>query len=154
MVSIDMVTSHVETLIERLTGSKDRVKADADGDYPLRYRNAAYFVRVAKPQKPVVQVFSVAVADVDVSVGLVHALNEINSDLSFCRTFWVRGQVLFESEHLGETIGEADFNECVQNVAAASDYFGPRLAERFGGRLLFEESKEPEYQPQNTGFYL
>lgn len=154
MVSLEMVRSHVETLIERLTDSPNKATVDDDGDYPLQYRKAKYYVRVAKPQKPVVQVFSVAVADVELSDGLARALNEINCDLSFCRTFWVRGQVLFESEHLGESIGESDFNECVQNVAAASDYFGPRLAEGFGGQLVFEESKEPDYQPPLTGLYL
>ena len=40
-VSAEMVTSHVETLIERLTGVK-KAEPDADGDYPIRYRSALY----------------------------------------------------------------------------------------------------------------
>lgn len=153
MASLEMVTSHVETLIERLTGA-DKAKADADGDYPLRYRNAEYFVRVANPAKPVVQVFSAAVDDIELTDALARDLNEINSRLHFCRTFWVGSQVLFEAEHLGSSISELDFNECVQNVASASDHFGPQLAEKHGGRLRYEQSKDEDYQPPLTRLYL
>lgn len=142
--SADMVTSHVETLIERLTGV-GKVKVDADGDYPIRYRSALYFVRVAPARRPVVQIFSVAVNGIQFTDALARDLNEINARLHFCRTFWVRGQVLVEAEHLGSTLTEADFHECALHVAEATDAFAKGLAERHGGRLAFEESKEPEY---------
>ena len=112
-VSPEMVTSHVETLIERLTGI-DKVRPDHDGDYPISYRSALYFVRVVQPERPVVQVFSVAVDDIPLTAALTRDLNEINSKLHFCRTFWVLGQVLVEAEHLGATLSEADFEVCLQ----------------------------------------
>lgn len=143
-VSPDMVTSHVETLIERLTGA-EKVKVDPDGDYPIRYRNALYFVRVVPARKPVVQVFSVAVDGTQFTDALARDLNEINARLHFCRTFWVRGQVLVEAEHLGASLTEADFHECTRHVAEATDAFAKGLAERHGGRLAFDESKQPEY---------
>jgi len=142
--SADMVTSHVETLIERLTGV-EKAKTDTDGDYPIRYRSALYFVRVVPAREPVVQIFSVAVNGIQFTDALARDLNEINARLHFCRTFWVRGQVLVESEHLGPSLTEADFHECALHVAEATDAFAKRLAERHGGRLAFEESKEAEY---------
>ena len=142
--SADMVTSHVETLIKRLTGAEE-VTVDPDGDYPIRYRNALYFVRVVPAWKPVVQIFSIAVDGIQFTEALARDLNEINAGLHFCRTFWVRGQVLVESEHLGPSLTEADFHECALHVAEATDAFAESLAERHGGRLAFEESKEPEY---------
>ena len=142
--SADMVTSHVETLIERLTGV-EKAKTDADGDYPIRYRSALYFVRVVPAWKPVVQVFSVAVDGIQFTDALARDLNEINARLHFCRAFWVRDQALVEAEHLGSSLTEADFHECALHVAEATDTFAKRLAERHGGRLAFEESKEAEY---------
>ena len=144
--SADMVTSHVETLIERLTGV-GKAQADADGDYPIRYRSALYYVRVVHAWKPVVQVFSVAVDRIQFTDALARELNEINTHLYFCRTFWVGGQVLVEEEPLGPSLAEADFHECALRVAEATDTFAKGLAERHGGRLAFDESKTPEYAP-------
>lgn len=155
-VSADMVISHVETLIEQLTGTAKAIP-DADGDYPIRYRNALYYIRITRGPIPVIQVFSIAVDEADLTDALVHDLNEINAQLHFCRAFWVRGQVLFESEHLGASVTGADFNECALSVAEATDQFARGLAERHEGRLAFEESKEPEYRSaadDNIGMYL
>ncbi len=144
--SADMVTSHVQTLIKRLTGA-DKVTVDPDGDYPIRYRSALYFVRVVPAWKPVVQIFSIAVDGIPLTDALARDLNEMNARLHFCRMFWVRGQVLVESELLGPSLTEADFHECALHVAEASDEFAKMLAERHGGRLAFEESKQPGYLP-------
>jgi T3SS (YopN, CesT) and YbjN peptide-binding chaperone 1 len=144
--SADMVASHVETLIERLTGA-EKAKVDPDGDYPISYRNALFFARVVPAWKPVVQIFSVAVDGIEFTDALARDLNEINARLHFCRTFWVRGQVLVEAEHLGPSLTEADFDECALHVAKATDRFAKGLAERHGGRLAFEESKGAEYAP-------
>ncbi|MGH3277197.1 MAG: hypothetical protein ACRDNZ_23070, partial [Streptosporangiaceae bacterium] len=56
-VSEDLVTAYVETLIERLTGA-DKAVPDHDGDYPVQYRSALYYIRVVGGRVPVVQVFS------------------------------------------------------------------------------------------------
>ena len=142
----DMVTSHVETLIERLTGV-DKARTDADGDYPIRYRSALYYVRVVRAWKPVVQVFSVAVDGMKFTDALARELNDINTRVHFCRVFWVRDQVLVEAEHLGPSLTEADFDQCALTVAEVTDEFAKGLAERYGGRLAFEETKTPEYTP-------
>ena len=141
--SADMVVSHVEKLIRRLTGA-DKVSTDADGDYPIRYRSALYFVRVVRALRPVVQIFSVAVDKIGYSDDLARELNDINSRVHFCRAFWVHDQVLIEAEHLGPSLTEADFDECALTVAEATDTFAGRLAERFGGRLAFEETKSEQ----------
>lgn len=144
--SAEMVTSHVETLIERLTGT-EKAKPDADGDYAIRYRNALYYVRVVPAWKPVVQIFSVAVDGIPLTDALTRELNDLNTHVHFCRVFWVRDQVLVEAEHLGPSLTEADFDQCALNVAEVTDQFAKGLAERHGGRLAFEEAKAPEYTP-------
>jgi hypothetical protein len=154
-LSRDMVTSHVETLIERITGV-DKAVSDHDGDYPVRYKDALYYVRVAgNDARPIVRVFSTVVADVEPSPDLYEAVNDINTRLGFCRCFWVNGQVLIETEHLGMTIKTEDFLELAENVASASDHFGPKLIERFGGKLAFDDSKGDAYvEPPTPGMYL
>lgn len=150
-----MVTSHIETLIERITGM-EKAQADAQGDYPVQYKGAKYFVRVAGDDtRPIVRVFSTVVAEVEAGPDLYEAVNDINTRVGFCRCFWVEGQVLIEAEHLGLTINTDDFFQLADNVASASDHFGPQLAERFGGKLAFEDSKADEYEePPLPGMYL
>lgn len=61
-LSEGMIESYVETLVERLTGT-EKAQPDADGDYPIRFRNALYYVRVVHAADPVVQLFSIALSD-------------------------------------------------------------------------------------------
>jgi len=144
----EMVAAYVETLLEQLTGN-EKIVPDQDGDYPVRYRDARYFVRVVgKPDRPIILVFSVAVDGVEASPGLYEELNDINTKLHFSHCFRVRGQILFETEHLGMTIKPDDFQALVLDVAEASDYFAPQLVERFGGRLAFEDSKGEGYEEE------
>ncbi len=96
-------------------------------------------------------------SDIECSDPLLRALNEVNAQLHFCRIFWVRYQVLIESEHLGMTLEEDDFRECADNVAAASDHFAPLLAKQFGGQRAFEDEKTETYEPpplEQTALYL
>jgi hypothetical protein len=125
------------------------VTADADGGYPVRYRNALYSVRVVGSPDPVVQVFSVAVSDVKPTAALFKELNTINSTIKFARTFWVQNQVLVETEMVGEGVDPVDFDKACEAVATITDHFGPLLAEKFGGKTAFADEKtaDPEAAP-------
>jgi len=106
---------------------------------------------------PVVQFFSIALSDVALTEKLALDLNEINSRIRFCRAFWVDGQVLFESEHLALSLDQDDFGACTDALARATDEHAEALARHHGGRMAFEEAKDPEYAPpdeQLTGLYL
>jgi len=138
-----MVRAYVESLLERLIGAT-QVTPDADGDYPVRFNGCLYFIRLLGDTDPVVQVFSTAVADVKPSAALFKELNEINSNISFARVFWVRDQVLVESELLGEGIEPVDFGNACQAVATITDRIGPRLVEKFGGKTAFADEKTEE----------
>lgn len=157
----DMLTAYVETLLERLIGAT-KVTPDADGDYPVRYRSALYYVRVVGTVDPVVQVFSVAVADVKPTAALFKELNTINSTIKFARTFWVHDQVLVETEMVGEGVDPADFDNACEAVATITGHFGPILAGKFGGKTAFADEKDspageapaPEEQEARVGQYL
>jgi hypothetical protein len=140
----DVAFVYVRELIERMTGT--RPEPDQDGDLPVHLHGAQFFVRVVGPVNPWVQVFSVAVADLQVSPQLLTMLNEINTHIHFARAFHVGSQVIIESEIWAEDVTPANFVYACQNVAAATDAFAPRIVEALGGRALFEESKTDAYQ--------
>ena len=152
----DVVFAYVRDLLERMTGI--RPEQDSDGDLPVELEGAQFFVRVVGEHDPWVQVFAIALADVPSSPGLLERLNEINSQLRFARTFWASGQVLFESDIWADDLSAANFGHACRNIAGATDSFSPRLVSTFGGRAVFQESKDEEYQDswasRGMGFYL
>ena len=147
MVKAEMVRSYVESLLEQLL-EIEKITQDQDGDYPVRYRSALYFVRIVpgKYDDPVVQVFATVLANIQPSPQLFESLNEINTQLHFTRIFWVAEQVLIESEIHWEALSPAGFNTACRDVAMGADYFGPRLAKALGGQTAFADEKGPDYE--------
>lgn len=156
--AVEMVTSHVEMLIERVTGVNKAIP-DSDGAYPVRFQDALYWVSVTgNGEQPVVRVFSQVVSNLAPRPELYEAVNQVNACLSFCRCFFLADRVIIETEHLGMTIRTEDFRELTQNVAVASASFGSTLIERFGGRLPFATDVDEEdvtaAPTAPTGLYL
>ena len=152
----EMVRAYVESLLERLTG-RDKALADADGDYRVRYGDALYFVRLIGDLDPVVQVFATAVSEIPSSPELLTSLNEINSRIRFARVFWVRDQVLIESDLVGQSIDVVGFDSACRAVATITDHYGPLLAKEFGGKTFFDDEKDDTAPPRDTsqtGLYL
>ena len=71
-----MVVSYTRDLLEQLTGA--RPEPDNDGDLPIEYGGASFYVRIDGPTDPVVQIFSVVLADLEANPDLHGALNDIN----------------------------------------------------------------------------
>ena len=152
----DAALSYTRDLVERVTGS--RPDPDQDGDLPIRLGGALFYARIMGDSASWVQVFSVAAAEVEHSAELAVALNDINRQLGFARTFWTGGQVLFESDIWADDLNPANFNHACRNIAGATDAFAPRILSDLGGRPVFQESKDGEYQDtwasRGLGFYL
>lgn len=138
----DMVVSYVRDLLERLTGQ--RPEPDHDGDLPVPYRGALFYVRIIGAD-PVVQVFAIAVSEIKGSAKLHAELNDINSRLEFARAFHVDGQVLIEHDIWATDVNFSNFDHACRNVASGADLVGRDLAQRFGGIPFFEERKTSEY---------
>ena len=159
MSKTDMVRAYTESLLKQVLGIEN-VMRDGDGDYPVRFESALYYVRIdsGAHDYPVVQVFAVALAEIGVGPELYEELNRINSQLRFARIFWVANQVLIELEMIGEELSLASFSNACQTVGGAADYFGPRLAEKFGGKTAFADEEGPDYrsrpEPPPPGLYL
>ena len=132
----EQATAYVESLLYRFVGG-DRIVADHDGDYRVWFRNCLYFVRVIGHDVAVVQVFAVAVADVDVTPELLTELNTLNSEIQFARACHLRQQILIETDVLAEDFSPATFETACSQVEAVTLEMAPSLAARFGGRLTF-----------------
>jgi len=135
-VRADQARAYVETLLERLTGA-DKAQTDEDGDYPVVYQDLPYYVRVIGTEDPVVQVFSIALADIENTPELLAALNDLNAQLSFARAFHVRGQVLIETDILAESLDPAGFRNACNCVGSLTTDVARDLHTRFGGQVLF-----------------
>ena len=149
----DMVEAYVRDLLEKMTCY--RPVPDQDGDLPVRLQDSAFYVRVETGREPYVRVFSVAVADVESAPELLHELNDINRNLRFARIFHVAGQVLVETEIWGDQVNPASIDYACHNVAWATDRFGTRLVERFGGQPHFARSRAADVGSlSGSGLYL
>lgn len=149
-----VAAAYVEKLLAEVSEGGP-VETDADGDYPVRYRSAKYFVRVVGDAPADVHMFAVAVDRIEPSPELLADINEVNAKIRFARVFHVRGQVLVESDIVGEAIEPSSFFTACSTVARITDQFGRQLAAKHGGTASFEDSKDPEYSsPPLTGMYL
>lgn len=143
---LDIARSHLETLIERVSGMPKAV-ADEDGDYPFAVAHARFFARVDGSAQPVIRVFAVVSNKVDKTPELLDTLNSINTHLVGVRTMWINDQVLFEADLRAMSADTVAFGEACQLVASTADHFGPPLVQNFGGEAFFEQSKETGYEP-------
>ena len=140
----DIARSHLETLIERLIDIEKAVP-DPDGDFFIPSQGAGFFARVDGDDVPLIRLFSVIAKNVPSTTGLLEEINKINTQLSFLRAMHIGEQILFEGEMLAMRADLEDFRSICQRIAHASDHFGPRLIEQFGGQPFFETTKTPEY---------
>ena len=145
----DIATSHLETMIERLTNT-DKAIPDNDGDYFLSTHHGGFFARIDGSEIPILRIFTIISKDIDRSLDLLTELNSINCRLTFPRVFWTQGQVLMESNALALDTTTVEFNAMCSEVADASDAFGPKIVSEFGGTAFFEQSKEVDQDEDPT----
>ena len=90
---------------------------------------------------PHIEVYSVAVRDVQVDPGLYEAINDLNRGMSHARVLWVDDRVIVAGELLGESADLRALRCLCDEVAHVTDHHGPRLAEIFGGKTGEEEDE-------------
>lgn len=138
----DVAFIYVRELLSSMTG--ERPEPDHDGDLPVFFNGAAFYVRILGSNDPLIQIFSVAIDALDESPELYARLNNINQNLQFARAFHVGRQVLIESEIWASDLNPANFHYACRNIATATDSATPMLTE-LGGTPRFETSKSEDY---------
>lgn len=141
----DVIQSHVEVLMQRFLET-DELKVDSDGDIPVSHGSASYYVRVARQpvECPHVEVYAVAVEEIDADPGLYEALNALNRRLSHARVFWSDRKVILAGELIGETMAFGDLACLCCEIGGTAHDEGPRLAATFGGRVAFPDAIDDE----------
>ncbi len=142
----DVVQSHMETLMERLLET-DELRVNEAGAVPVSHGSAIYTVRViGVDRSPHVEVYAVAVDDIDSDPGLYEALNVLNRRLAHARAFWEDRKVVLAATLLGAAL-ELDELECTcDEIAVLAHREGPRLAKTFGGRVARPDEVEEEVE--------
>ena len=146
----DIAMSHLETLIENLTGAT-KAAPDSEGDYSLHIKGATFWARIDGDDQPICRVYAIISDQVTKVPELLDVLNTINSRLVFLRVLWVNRQILMEGNCLALTMDVEDFNSLCQNIASAVDTFGDRLVGEFGGVPCFKKSKDSSYLSVREG---
>jgi len=111
---------------------------DEDGDYPVRLGSALLFVRLADGVPPVVRIFAAILRDVPDSPALLAALNQVNSQIRFGRTFWASGNVYVSGEVSAVGITGEQLRVVCTELANLADHLDDGFHGRFGGALMFE----------------
>ena len=162
MPKTDMVRAYLESLLREFLQS-DPLR-DSDGDYPVGYGNGGFYVRIDDSRgadAPVVQVFAIALDNVEAGPELFQRLNHINAVVHFVRDFLVQGQVLVEADVEGLELSPAVLDTAMSAVGSAAQHFGPLLQGEFGGETVFAEkfAEKGEADPDDAskpppGLYL
>jgi len=129
--AIVLLNRKLEDAIKSFLGLPDLIR-DADGDIPVRVGSVLMYVRAVAGTPPLVQLFAPVLDDVELTLPLLEAINEVNRRVLFGRLFWGHRGVIVAMEltGVGLTPEQVAF-ACVQlgNLADALD---TELADRFG----------------------
>jgi hypothetical protein len=147
----DRTVEHLRPIVEQTLREVLHVaelKYDEQGNIPIRFGSAVVFVRLVGGKTPEVQVFSPLLWELSSTNGLVEALNNINTHLAFGRVFWDGERVIAAIDLPAPGLsGEYVALACFE-IGSLADHFDEELAERFGGKTMFGESKTTKpYEP-------
>ena len=95
----------------------EQLRMDADGDIPIRWGSALYYVRLLDKSPTLVQIFCVVLRNVASSHELLEEINIINEGIvsarMFCHACW--------------------------SVGSLADWADTELHEQFGGEMVFPD---------------
>jgi hypothetical protein len=136
-----VVQSHLEALMQQVL-EVEELRVTPEGYVNVRSDVSGYSVRL-RPERdePHIEVYSIAIREVEADPGLYEAINDVNRRLSHCRMFWCDDQVVLAGEILGASADVEALRCLCDEVAWVSDTHGPRLTKTFGGKTGEEEDE-------------
>lgn len=139
--SPDELRERVEGALRVWLGTDELVR-DKDGDYPIRVGSALMYVRLMEGVPPLVQLFSIVVADVDGDAALLSTLNEVNGRIRFGRVFLVDRRVIASMELTALDLTADQIAFACNELGNLADGLDDWLSGRFGGSTAFETRRE------------
>jgi type III secretion system-like peptide-binding chaperone len=144
---LEVLQPFVEKTVAEYLGI-EQVQVWEDGTIPIRSGTTIVNVRLVHgddPARPILQVYSPMLSEIDSSPELLAKLNEVNANLTFVRAFWKDRQVILAMELLAETLDRDQVAHAVSLVSLAGNFWDSELNEAFGGTTYFPE--EPPSGP-------
>lgn len=116
-------------------GPDEELIVDEDGDVPIRYESAMYFVRLLERDPPLVQVFSHVLRDVPESPELYEAINRINQKVVSARVFWFANNIVAALETPAESLDVEELRHACWAIGSLAAWADTEMQKRFGGRM-------------------
>lgn len=135
----------IEPVLEELVGTK--VLQDADGDYVLELSEMRVFVapRAAPGRPPIIRVFAITNAGLNLTPDLGLFLARLNFSLAFGR-FSIdtdRRAVWFDETLLGDQVTKDELTFVIGVVATTAAEWDEKIAQLFGGTFRGSEASVP-----------
>jgi hypothetical protein len=153
MTRLEVLRPFVEQTVAEYLGI-EKVQVWEDGTIPIRSGSTIVNVRLVQgenPSRPILQVYSPLLSELDSSAELLTKLNEVNANLTFVRAFWTDRQVILAMELLAETLDRDQIAHAVSLVSLAGNFWDSELNKAFGGKTYFAEEPAPPADPAASG---
>jgi hypothetical protein len=150
---LEILQPFVEKTVAEYLGI-EHVQVGEDGTIPIRSGTTIVNVRLLQgehPSRPILQVYSPMLSDLDCTPELLVKLNEVNGDLTFVRAFWTDRQVILAMELLAESLDRDQVAHAVSLVSLAGDFWDSELSKTFGGRTYFTDESSADGAPSAPG---
>ncbi len=115
------------------------LRVDEDGDIPIRWESALYYVRLLDKVPPMLQVFCVVLRNVPKTPELLEELNIINEGIVSSRVFWADGNVIAACELLAEQLDQEELAHSCWAVGSLAAWADTELHEQFGGEMVYPD---------------
>lgn len=147
---VQAMRARIEPVLVGLTPDGKPAPQDDDGDYVLDIGHVRVFVAprsLPGPPPPIIRVFAITNAGVNLTSELGLFLGRLNFSLMFGR-FSIdadNGAIWFDETLLGEHVTDEELRFTVEMVAGTANEWDQKIAQMFGGRI-----RSPEEPPAGT----
>jgi hypothetical protein len=126
-----LLNRRLEDALKSFLGLPDLIR-DADGDIPVRVGSTLMYVRAVAGTPPLVQLFAPVLDEVELTLPLLEAINEVNRRVLFGRLFWGHRGVIVAMELTGIGVSNEQIAFACVQLGNLADALGTELAVRFG----------------------
>lgn len=131
MPALAGLNGRLEDAIKAFLGLPELIR-DTDGDIPVRVGSVLMYVRAVAGTPPLVQLFATVLDDVDLTLPLLEALNDINRRILFGRIFWGHRGVTVAMELTGVELAPEQVAFACMQLGNLADHLDDELRQRFG----------------------
>ena len=118
------------------------LQIDADGDIPIRWGSAMYYVSLLERDPVLVRVWSIVLKEVERTDELLAEINDINSSIVACRVFFTENRLVAATELRADTMDPGELEFACWAIGSLADWIDTTLAVRFGGTKHFADTDD------------